>query len=553
MTLSREERISTQLQNIRALYMRDLPNKIGNLQHSWQGYCRTREDQERHHLRIQIHSLAGSAGSFGLSELQQLAEQLEKIILTDDPCDPTVAQHTQALLAKMLHQAEQAEQATQPYVSSGRQQLPTVQKHHILIVEDDPDQGDDIVLQLEHYGYEVTLLRQIEQLPDKISRHRIDLILCDVMHDHRQDAGFQAIANINQERHRHTPVLFLSVRDDLDARLQAIRAGGIGYFPKPVNMGELIDRIEQLLSPPAIERRPHILIVDDDATLSQYHALLLEEAGMQTWVLNDPDNLLDTMRLFNPDIVIMDLYFPDCTGVELAAVIRQKKDYLGIPILFLSIEKEISEHLLAYTIGADDFLTKPIHPQHFVPLIEQKVRRFRQLRNLMLHDSLTGAYNHTSIKNMLDNEAARARRELRNLVAVMLDVDHFKLVNDTYGHPAGDRVLRDLAHLLHRRLRHTDYVGRYGGEEFLLILGDTSLETATRLVDTMRRHFAEIVHEEGDRQFRATFSAGIAQFSDYDNTNLLISAADEALYRAKENGRNRIEIQRPQHQEDSKT
>jgi diguanylate cyclase (GGDEF)-like protein len=266
----------------------------------------------------------------------------------------------------------------------------------------------------------------------------------------------------------------------------------------------------------------------------------LEEAGIQTMILNDPANLIETIKVFNPDLVLMDLYFPTCTGVELAGVIRQQNAYLGIPILFLSIEKEVSEHLLAYQIGADDFLTKPINPNHFVPLVTQKIRRFRQLRDLMLHDSLTGAFNHTSIKNMMDTEIARSTREGQDMVIAMLDIDWFKRVNDTYGHPAGDRVLRDLSHLLHRRLRHTDYVGRYGGEEFMIVLGNIDKETANTLLNTIREHFAHIIHEEADTQFRVTFSAGLAQLSDFSDGSQLISAADEALYRAKEAGRNCI-------------
>jgi diguanylate cyclase (GGDEF)-like protein len=158
----------------------------------------------------------------------------------------------------------------------------------------------------------------------------------------------------------------------------------------------------------------------------------------------------------------------------------------------------------------------------------------------MLHDGLTGAFNHTTIKNMMDTELARCRREKQNMVVAMLDIDLFKLVNDQYGHPAGDRVLRDLSHLLHRRLRHTDFLGRYGGEEFMIVLSHTDIVMAEQFMNAIRAHFAEIIHEEGDQQFRVTFSAGLAQFSDFNDGSNLISAADAALYQAKETGRNRI-------------
>jgi diguanylate cyclase (GGDEF)-like protein len=536
--------MSSKLQTIRNLYISELPQKINNMRLAWQKVSEQKDTSDLRHLRIMIHSLAGSSGSFGLPHIQQQAEQLEALLrnitFNDKQQQKNIDQHlnlmqeTAKTASKINHQSQHNQQENVTFHSQ--------QKRHILIVEDDPSQGDDLAEQLMHYGYEVVLLRDISQLENTLTTQTVNLVLCDIMHNDRENAGFEAI---HQLRTKHVncsqlPVLFLSARDDLEARLKAIRAGGIGYFQKPVNIGSLIDRIEQLISPNTTERQPHVLLVDDDTSLSQYHALLLEEAGIQTWILNDPEKLMDTLRVFSPDLVLMDLYFPNCTGVELAGVIRQQNNYLGVPILFLSIEKEISEHLLAYSSGADDFLTKPINPKHFVPLVTEKIKRFRQLRDMMLHDSLTGAFNHTSIKNLMDSEISRSRREGHNMVVAMLDIDWFKKINDTYGHPAGDRVLRDLSHLLHRRLRHSDSVGRYGGEEFMVVLGNTDINTALQVLDGIREHFAKIVHEESDKQFQVTFSAGIAQLSDFSEGKQLVSAADDALYRAKEAGRNRI-------------
>jgi diguanylate cyclase (GGDEF)-like protein len=536
--------LSNKLQTIRNLYIDDLPNKINAICQTWQQMHEKNDIVQSRQLRIMIHSLAGSSGSFGFPHIQQQVEQLEDLLKNISFNDALQQQKIQQQLDLLKISARDAikNRAPFPALIAEKMTRQVSVKHHILIVEDDPAQGDDLVEQLNHFGYEVTLLRDIQQLKNILEYQKVDLILCDIMHPNNDDAGFDAIQKLKGTHIdcTQTPILFLSARDDLEARIQAIRAGGIGYFQKPVQFGELIDQIDRLLAAPITMRQPHVLLVDDDISLSQYHALLLEEAGMQTWIINDPDKLLDTLHVFNPDLILMDLYFPHCTGIELAGVIRQKSSYLGIPILFLSIEKEISEHLLAYNIGADDFLTKPINPHHFVPLVEQKVKRFRQLREMMLHDSLTGAFNHTSIKNMMDTELARSRREKHNMVVAMLDIDWFKKVNDTYGHPAGDRVLRDLSHILHRRLRHTDYVGRYGGEEFMIVLSNTDTYTAFQLLDAIREHFAKIIHEECNQQFSVTFSAGISQLSDFSEGSLLISAADEALYRAKTAGRNQI-------------
>jgi diguanylate cyclase (GGDEF)-like protein len=535
--------ISAQLQNIRSLYLIELPNKIVNLKQLWQTLCATNDPALMNQLRIIVHSLAGSSGSFDIPEMQTLSEQFEHAMHKGNKCTAPLRDELLAILDQMQQVAEKVSQ--QESISAKRSMKYTLNtgipaKNHILLIESDEHQGQELLIQLKHFGYRVTLLQEVEHLLAHLTKDKPDLVLCDIMQGNKKSTAIQVVAEMRKTEFSNIPVLFSSIREDLDARLQSIRVGGIGFFRKPIHLGELIDRIDQLLMPSMIERQSHVLIVDNDSTLTQYHSLLLEEAGIKTWTLNDPAKLLESINIFNPDLILMDLYFPECTGIELASIIRQQKDYLGIPILFLSIEKNMSEKLLAYAIGADDFLTKPIQPEHFVPLIEQRIRRFRSLRDMMLHDSLTGAYNHTSIKNLLDGDVARARRESRNLVVAMLDVDHFKSVNDTYGHPAGDRVLRDLSHLIRRRLRQTDRVGRYGGEEFLIVLNDTNLETAHHLIDNVRQHFSEIIHDEGDQTFTSTFSVGMAQFTDFPDSKRMITAADDALYHAKTAGRNQI-------------
>ncbi|WP_369602745.1 GGDEF domain-containing protein [Hahella sp. SMD15-11] len=157
-------------------------------------------------------------------------------------------------------------------------------------------------------------------------------------------------------------------------------------------------------------------------------------------------------------------------------------------------------------------------------------------------DGLTNLLNHVAIEEVLEREVARAERNESPLVFVMLDLDHFKQINDTYGHVMGDKVLVDFAHLLKNRLRRSDSVGRYGGEEFSVILPDTETDEAVHLIDALRESFAGIEHRLGKTGVNVTFSAGLASWKPGMSPETLRQQADKALYQAKRNGRNRLEV-----------
>jgi diguanylate cyclase (GGDEF)-like protein len=160
----------------------------------------------------------------------------------------------------------------------------------------------------------------------------------------------------------------------------------------------------------------------------------------------------------------------------------------------------------------------------------------------MLRDSLTGLFNHTTIKEHLKQEFARAERSKSALSCCVIDLDHFKEVNDRYGHSIGDRVLKSLAQLLVRRLRQSDIVGRYGGEEFVIVFPATDLHRAENILNELRLSFSRIKHQAADVEFRLTFSGGVASFPPYSSSNMLFEMADRALYAAKNRGRNQVVV-----------
>lgn len=273
--------------------------------------------------------------------------------------------------------------------------------------------------------------------------------------------------------------------------------------------------------------------------MAEYHSLILQEAGMTTRILLDPKDVLKTLSEFRPDLVLTDMYMPRCSGRDIAQVIRQIPEFISLPIIYLSVETDKRKQITALQVGAEGFLTKPIQPEDLIDAVAVRAERMRALRALMVRDGLTGLFNHSYVSQHLDLALAAARRNNDKLVWVMIDVDRFKAVNDTYGHLLGDQVLIALSRLLQQRLRHSDVVGRFGGEEFAIVMQSVDLAGSRLIVDRLREDFSKLLFHAGDKTFSCTFSAGIAAFPG-TLSERLIEAADQALYAAKRAGRNRV-------------
>lgn len=409
----------------------------------------------------------------------------------------------------------------------------------VLLVSGDERFCAELGGQLSQFGFDVTSCRQVPGANDFVADERPDAFIVDI---DTLEADTRSVLRALDGGGAQAPAAVVLSRDTgIAPRLAAVRAGASAYLAKPLELTRLLDILEALTTD--LQTEPYrILIVDDSAQLAALHAHQLDAAGMRTRVVTDPTQVIATIDDFNPELILMGVHMPKVSGPELAAVIRQYDNYIGTPIVFLSTETDKEQQLLALGRGGDDFLTMPIEPEHLVAAVRTRAERYRALRSFMVRDSLTGLLNHTNLKERLDGELARAARHHAPLSFAMIDLDHFKRVNDRYGHPTGDRVLKSLARLIRQRLRRTDIVGRYGGEEFAVILPDTDLATALGILEDLRADFAEVRHSADGGEFQITFSCGIAGFPAYRNAVALNDAADKALYDAKHAGRNRVAL-----------
>ncbi|MCG8544657.1 MAG: diguanylate cyclase [Alphaproteobacteria bacterium] len=405
------------------------------------------------------------------------------------------------------------------------------------MIESNVEEAESLTSQLRQFGYCVTHCATAEASIAAVSTVNPVALLVGLSAGDTAIGEIEEIGATAKQHDTYPPVIFLSPDAQITTRLAAVRAGATALLLKPASMLDLVDTLDPLTDETADEPF-RVLIVDDDPRICKYYQMILSEAGMQSKVCNKPLEAFEVLSEFRPELIIMDLYMPECRGKELAAVIRQEPAFDSIPIVFLSAEDDLLKQLDVMTIGGDDFLTKPIRPEHLVMAVYTRARRFRSLRSLMLRDSLTGLLNHTTTKEHVDIELARMRREGQPLAFATIDLDHFKQVNDTYGHPAGDRVIKTLSSLLKQRLRNTDVIGRTGGEEFAVALTGVGAEQAVEIMNDVRESFSRIRQQHSEGEFVVTLSCGIAIFPDFCDLASLTDAADRALYQAKHAGRN---------------
>jgi diguanylate cyclase (GGDEF)-like protein len=538
------------LRALRDKYIRTLPDAIGRIEARWNRVLEDKSNRdEARCLYGLLHTLAGSAPSFGFSEVGEAARNAETLVrsVLDSDGPPAADQWERidagldALLAASI--TSKCEELARQRFEESVPDSPFIRKQQklVFIVEDDVCLLQNLALQIGCFGYAVRTFSRLDELKKSVAETPPSAIIMDLMFPEGKIAGADAVASLQRESLRHIPVIFISQRDDFTARLMSVRAGGDAYLTKPLHISSLVEKLDQLTGDR--EADPYrILIMDDDPELSRFYALTLEQYGMQTCVVNDPLQIIEHLVEFHPELILMDMYMEGCHGDELAKIIRQMEAYVSIPIVYLSAETRKDQQLRALRIGADDFLTKPIKPEHLISSVTIRAERMRIIRSFMEQDSLTGLLNHTKTKEQLDLAVLRARRSGGRFCFAMIDIDRFKSINDSYGHLAGDRVIVILSRLLQQRLRKTDVIGRYGGEEFAVILLDTEEEQAYRVMEEMRESFEMIRHESDSGQFPVTFSCGIAPYPACPDSLSLNKEADRLLYEAKRNGRNRVEL-----------
>jgi diguanylate cyclase (GGDEF)-like protein len=291
-----------------------------------------------------------------------------------------------------------------------------------------------------------------------------------------------------------------------------------------------------------------VLIAEDDPISRRVLEVTLSNWGYGVVVAQDGAEALRLLRAPNcPRVAILDWMMPGLDGIEVCRQLRSKRIDRYVYVILLTARNEKKDIVRGIEAGADDYITKPFESielkarllagSRIIELEEQLSEAQEQLRHQVMHDSLTGLWNRSAILERLETELGRSRRDGTPVSIILADIDRFKGVNDTYGHQIGDAVIRQVALRMSAALRVYDCVGRYGGEEFLIVLPSCDVATARMLAERLW----ESVRQDAEYPVTCSFGVSTSDATSLDS-HRLIGAADTALYSAKAQGRDRIVI-----------
>lgn len=554
------EQFADKLHDLKIAYLQRLPQQVNELIEDYNLLGIHWEPRLLSALLIKLHTLKGSSGTFGLKdfytsvcdmehELKQFKSSLENTspnkVIQANP-----ANQFRGAMEKIIHALHQSQidfAANQP-VQLQQQSLldkPIVKSHSnplVYLVDDDFAQGQILKANLFEFGFDVEYFSTLALLNQAVAGKKPDICLIDLHHpQNSEDDVFEVIAAFQIER---IPVIVLSHEGNFAQRLKAVRAKAKAFFPKPVKMNDLVAKLRDLLDfEPAKPFR--ILMIDDQESILNYHKELFNSHGIEAKLTQNPQEIFDLLRDFEPDLFILDYHLPDFNGAEIATLLRQIPTYEATPIVFLTGESAESLKSDLVGIGSDDVISKDLGADKFVSQVISRIKRGKKLRMLMRQDSLTQLLNHGYIQSLAKQMFAQARRTEKPCSFIMIDLDHFKMVNDKFGHGCGDRVIVALTQLLQQRLRQSDAIGRYGGEEFLVLMPDTDIQVAQTIITKLLHQFSQLKFFERNIEFTASFSAGISCSQDWTSSQECIERADQALYQAKKFGRSRVEVFSP--------
>jgi diguanylate cyclase (GGDEF)-like protein len=404
---------------------------------------------------------------------------------------------------------------------------------HIIVLEDDPTLAQDIKQKLSSTSFEISVIPNIAQIKP-FFKDNTSCIIANL--DNLNDTQIKLLGKIEEIR-SSIPLIFLSQDNSIQARLKAVQAGGQAFITKPLDYTQLLHSIDTLTER-NLQQKFRVLIVDDQKSLSDYYASILQASDFEVLAVNNPEHeLMPALTDFVPDLILLDLYMPYCNGQDLAGIIRQIDNLISVPLVFLSAEASSDLQLRAMSTGADAFLTKPVSPDDLLLTVQSRIKRGRAVHDLVTKDPLSGLLNRRESIRRLDEEISRSRRNKTSLSVAMLDLDHFKKINDNLGHAIGDWVIKFFSRSMQTIFRECDIIGRHGGEEFVVIFPDTESESAQLACKRLKKY---IVASEMDLPTPFTFSGGIALLNANDTGDSILDRADIALYKAKEKGRNKV-------------
>lgn len=483
----------------------------------------------------EAHKLAGSVGTFGFARGSELAREIEHLLRPDVSLGLADARRMSDAVVEL-----RAELSAGPASKQSTDGPPSTSGPLILIVDDDPDVCQQLALAAASQGLRTEIAPTLAAARRVIRRDVPDAVLLDLAFPDSTEDGLSLLAELS-DTSPSVPVMVLTARDEFTDRVEVARLGGRGFLRKSLPAANVVELVIQMINR-LQSGDSKVLAIDDDPQVLAVLRTLLEPRGLRLTTIDDPLRFWDALKETSPDLVVLDVDMPRLSGIELCRVIRNEARWAGLPVLFLTVRNDPDSVYRIFAAGADDYVAKPIVGPELITRITNRLERVGLYRSMAETDFLTGVANSRKATQVLEQLMLLATRQEQPMCLSIVDLDHFKRINDRYGHVMGDLVLRRIGEILVRRFRSADLVARWGGEEFILAMyGMTRQDGVQRVAEALELARNETFDDGTGGTFSVTFSAGVAQFPQ-DGTEFitLYRAADEALYSAKGNGRDRV-------------
>lgn len=390
---------------------------------------------------------------------------------------------------------------------------------------------------LEALGYELELVDSGDELKDLLGAIAPDAVVVDATFIDELESIGAALQQTRERTATRIALIAISADDSMQSRLAARRAGASALLLQPQGASEVLGKIDELLNA-ARDEAYRVLIVEDDRSQALFAESILRNAGMEARVVTDAFEVLEAMAGFKPDMVLMDLYMPQCDGTELTALIREREEFLHTPIVFLSGESDQDKHFEALSVGGDDFLSKPIRPKHLIASVTNRVQRARAVRaRAALRDPVdpdTGLYHRSFLLDRVNESIDQGSAGDRNGGVLFIEIDNVPDLRERLGLSNVEALLRDLSRYVVRHIGEGMLASRYGDACFVVFDGagaGTALETQARYLRDRVNGHSFIV---SGQPIRLRAAVGVTAFEHpFADAGAALNAAERACRQAR--------------------
>lgn len=512
-------------------YANSLPEKLETIAASFKILSSSWNSKTLLDFSSHVHKLTGSAGIYGYNEISTLSSQIETLLsqtgIDADANKDEILKQIEPLIERIgLCVKSEKLKINHPDIK-----CIDVKLIYLLNSNDDFSFGmewsSELTKKMAIYGYTLVTVPSIEALLKELSGKRPLSIIVSydlLFNPFEIEMNDESVRNMIQSYLKMCHTIFISKSGEFERRLNAYRMGCKDFMLLPFAVPDLISIVENLKS--AWQDRYKAILLDDDPDVLKHNSKLLNDANIDNITLSSYSLLEKALHEFQPDIIILDLNMPDCSGIEIAAVIRQQKNYEHIPILYFSTENSKTVQLEAMSVGADDFITKSSDPDYLIQIIRLKAYRFRKFKSMSNIDNLTGTYTYHFMCAEIDKYIQLYRDASKSIVASVVSIANLDQVRKTYGYHAADQLLIGLSVLITNQLAPSHFVGRYIDDKLLIIFPDTPLIQAESEIKKIQDIFRGTLQYTDGKAYSSSFVAHFSTYQQNQSIEDFIQSAD---------------------------